>query len=309
MAFRGLILENARRSRRTLYLITGAYVVIGFCVAIPAALSGDGLSAFLGFLIISGSLAAAAVLSRVARLGLYLTCLGQSVKEMRDRMNLLEAAPGRAAGTTREPSGVQLWDLADVGSGEPSELVAATLNRDRFPRLLDAMEEAPLPSAGSLSPSPGVEAAVAGTAAGLTAEDDAPLGRGGPVTVKDLMRQWRIGMRNADLASCREVLAALLDTADEATVASLRSELDQLADRIERGLRLSFREHLARRDYVGMLEVGERICRDFPNQPVANEFRRIKGALLRRCLATLPDPTAEPPPETGRETPSLRVVY
>lgn len=64
-----------RRTRKTVTVVSAFYVVIGFCLAIPAAVDGDRLSTFLGFLIISGALAAGVLISAVFSLGARLETL------------------------------------------------------------------------------------------------------------------------------------------------------------------------------------------------------------------------------------------
>ena len=73
--------NDVRRMRTTLYIITACYVIIGFVIAIPAALGGDRVSTFLGFLIIGGALGVAAgvniVLKSIGRLAIIEDQLAQ----------------------------------------------------------------------------------------------------------------------------------------------------------------------------------------------------------------------------------------
>jgi hypothetical protein len=205
-------------------------------------------------------------------------------------------------------------DLATVGTGDPSPLVAATLERDRYPRLVDLLDQ--VPATGSpaspasadrriidLPPAAGDKEAASGPQ-----EPPAPAGVPG-VTVKNLFRRWQEGLRNHDLVSCREAFAALVDTADPRTVAAFRDQLDELGRQKERTLRMTFRDYLLRRDLVGMLEVGERICRELPDRPIALEFRRLKGPLMQRCLKEIGIPSEHREAAGDSPAPPLRVVY
>ncbi len=312
MTFPERILDSVRRSRRTLYLIAGAYVLIGFGVAVPAAMNGDRLTTFLGFLIVSGALAAAVVIGNIVRLSIHLSAIGRRLEEVRDRLDRLEFAHRRAEQVTSSAWPVQVLDLATVGDGDPSPLVSATLDRDQYPRLADAMEGAAAATdrpRGGEGRDPPTTPLQTSESTLPPAEDDLSGGSIPGVTNKNLIRQWRVGMRNGDVASCREVFAALVDVADPETVSSYRTQLEELSARTERGLRQTFREHFLRRDYPAMLEVGEQICRLFPDRPAAEQFHRIKAALFQRCVESVGLGDDSGTPATEREQPSLRVVY
>jgi hypothetical protein len=207
---------------------------------------------------------------------------------------------------------IQVLDLANVGSGDPRPLVAATLDRDRYPRLAEAIERAAVATDRArdgddrdLSTTPPRTSEPGAP----PAEDEPSSGPEQAVTNKNLVRQWRVGIRSGDLASCREVFAAMVDVADAGTVATYRALLEELSERIERGLRTTFREHFLRRDYAAMLEVGEQICRLFPDREAAEQFRRIKVTLLQRCAESMGPGDLGMTPASERDHPSLRVVY
>ncbi len=292
-------LEAAGRTRRTLYIITAVYVVIGFTVAIPAALSGDRLSAFLGFLIIGGALAAAAVVGAVLRLTARVLSVSESVEMLSESLERIEQTIEAAQNVSLADPGIHLIDLASVGDGDPSVLAAARLDRDLFPRLVATMERQP-PSETPIPDAPIAPADVAGgddateTRSGTSADEIEPSG----VTTKNLLREWRLGLRNGDLAACRAVYATLIDMAQPAALAPMKLQLDQLADRTEASLRDTFSRNVAARDFAGMLKVGEQICRLLPERPVADEFMRVRPHLLHHLEQT-----------GGSDThPTLRVV-
>jgi len=118
--------------------------------SIPAALSGDRLTAFLGFLIISGALGAAAVVGAVIRLTTRITAGGECFEEIRTRLEQIEHAIEDATRQNDEGTAGSMVDLASFGKGEPEKLVAASLDRDAYPRLVTTMEEQPPASAGKM---------------------------------------------------------------------------------------------------------------------------------------------------------------
>jgi len=292
------ILDVARHTKRTLYVITAVYVGIGFFLAVPAALSGDRLSTFLGFLIISGALGAAVVVGAVLRLMTRLSAVTETLDDIRDRFERIERATGSGRTADAKPPGTSLIDLAAFGKGDPNVLAAASLG-DVFPRLVTTMEEKP--PAEPVDPES--DASQRNNSDGGSAhEGDAERQHLSTVTsgitTRNLLREWRLGLSNGDLGACRAVYAALVEMADPADLTPLKEQIDQLADRTEAMLREAFSKCAADRDYAGMLSVGEKICRLLPNRPVAGEFKRLKSHLLRRC---------EQPPESA-EAPTLRVV-
>ena len=57
-------------------------MAIGFMVAVPSAMAGDRLSAFLGFLIVSGALGFVAALTLVLRLSVRVSAIGESIEDV-----------------------------------------------------------------------------------------------------------------------------------------------------------------------------------------------------------------------------------
>jgi hypothetical protein len=285
------ILDAARRTRTTLYVITAVYVGIGFFLAVPAAVSGDRLTAFLGFLIISGALAAAAVVGAVIRLTTRITAGGECFEEIRHRLERIECALEALASPGSEGVDAALVDLASFGKGDPGALVAARLDRDAFPRLVTTMEEQPPASSGMDPrlatdtgwPAPSGSTCVDPDADACEASQQEPAVRTGPgLTTKDLLREWRLGLRNADLAACRTVYSTLVGMVAPVDLAPLTAQLGRLADQTEIALREAFSACADRRDCAGMLAVGRDIVRLLHDRPVAAEFRRIEPYLVRQ---------------------------
>lgn len=300
------LLDAARRTKTTLYVITSFYVGVGFFVAIPAALSGDRLSAFLGFLIISGALACAFILRGMLRLTAYVCAVGETLGGITKNLERLTDATASLAGTAHEAAATRLLDLSSFGSGDPSVLAAARLDRDAFPRLATALEDTPPPPSPS-SPDPrgaSPEEKTETRTAPFTNDDQngdkterIPVEPQSHVTAKNLLREWKVGVRNGDLVACRAVYAALIDLVDAEALRPLTRQLEFLKEQTEQTLRKLFAECAHRRDIEGMLEIGERIGRLLPDRAVADEFRRLKPILrVQLDLAT-------------RTVPPLRLVH
>ena len=281
MTPQGHMPDVTRRTRKTLYAVTAFYVGVGFFITVPAALSGDRLSAFLGFLIIGGALGGAAVINAVLRSAFQIQSVGERLDDIRLRLEQMEATYHSTQTTATAESPARLIDLATLGRGDPSVLVAARLDRDAFPRLVTTMEEEPPAEAAEVQPDGASDGAVVPEPLAQPSPGE-PDDSGPPAEViaRNLLRDWNVGLRNGDVAACRAVYAALVDVADPNTVAALSAQLDELTDRTEASLRVAFAERYRERDFEGMLAVGARLCGLLPDRPVAEEFNRIKPFLL-----------------------------
>ncbi len=315
------ISQTSRHTRKTVFIVAGVYVGIGFFVAAPAALRGDPLSAFLGFLIVSGALAGAVALNALLRLGVRVSEVGEAIDDVRKSLRRLErSGPSRnTCGTGSQPvkdtgckpvphtdQSTAMIDLAALGSGDPSVLTAATLDRSGFPRLVTTMEEPPPPTADDIAlmedePSAettenhprdlwhrfstgethGLETRATLTRATVShathPQADIPAG----LTTRNLLRAWKVALRDGDLQTCRSVISALVDTVDPECLAPLESLLQDLTERTEQSLRKAFSDCIAGRDYAGALQIGEQICTLLSDHGVAADFRRVKPRLQR----------------------------
>lgn len=286
------LIDAARATRKTLYVVAAFYVAVGFFIAAPAAMSGDRLSTFLGFLIISGALACATIFRAVWRLTQQAGAMNDSLDQVAVRLERFERNLKALAAPTRDTSSVQMIDLASFGAGDPSVLAAARLDRDAFPRLVTTMETDP--PATSTEPagkprSPASSCKPQSPAAKTDSAPKSPPGGSGdrptPVTTRNLLREWKVGLRNGDLAACSGVYSALVDTAEPEALRPLRIQLEQLADRTERSLRARIVRCLHDQDFEGMIETGKEIETLLGDRPVAEEFARIKPHLLARIKA------------------------
>ncbi len=290
--------SHARRARVILYAVTALYMVIGLVVGVSAALSGDRLDVFIGFLLITGAMGTAALGSLLFRLATRVARLGEYIADIEDRLDRTTPAPDSSDTPIQEESSAPLMDLAAIGRGNPSELAAARLDRDVLPRLLNLMSDKP--------PAEASESQVSRTLDALSTERAPQSVRreenhndtcATAAAFKNLSREWKLAMRNGDLVACRAVFAAFADTLDPSTLAPLELQLERLADRTEESLRQVFTDSLHRRDYAGMLMAGERICKLLPDRQIAEEFKRIRLQLMRG-----------PPRQNEGHTPTFRVV-
>jgi len=287
---KGINIYLNRQSRTTLYIVAGFYVTVGFVVAIASALGGDRLGTFLGFLIVSGAIALSVLLRTTLQVEACLRALGAAIDELRKRSDdvagivttLCEQLMPTASSSNG--SNVRILDLAALGPGDPSVLTAATLDRQDYPRLATSADEETRavndePTASSAAPeSPMWELS---TSTHLAE-------RGGRTAREDLLEQFGAAMRNGDLAGCRGVYAALIEGASAEGVAQLQTQMNALADHVERTLREAFAERVRRRDFCAALAIGERMCHLLPDRPVSAEFRRIEPHLARRVRAQAP---------------------
>jgi len=269
-------MDFSRNSKKTLYVVAGFYVLVGFVLAIASVVGGDRLGTFLGFLIISGALVGAVMLRAIMHLGEQADELAHALDEMRHCVLSGEASVSEQLREIKEAAGVRMVDLTTFGSGDPSSLTAATLDRDAFPRLMKAMDDAPPPLAAA---SESVEKVV-GQAELVLPERD------GPAT-KNLLRQWKVAVREGDLAECRRVLSTMVDVATREELVPLEAQLAALTARVERKLRSAFSAHVRNRDFAGAIAVGNQITELLPGTPVARDFEAVRSQLHQKQQSTL----------------------
>jgi hypothetical protein len=258
------------RTERVCFVVAAVYASVCLLLLIWSLITGDRLGIFLGLLALGVVFAAALVGRAMIRLDAGLSAVTEGLQDIQDRLARLEQANAARLAETSELETTAL-DLAAIGHGDPSAVVAATLDRSGFPRLMATMDREPPAESGGARETEN---------ASPDATDD-PTDEAG-VTAKNLLRVWRIALRDGDLATCRQVHATLVDTADPATVALLTAQLKQLSGRTEKALREAFSKRIRERDYSGAIGVGERIRSLWPNESIARDFERIKPYLLCR---------------------------
>jgi len=290
------VMQSARHARKTVYLVAGVYVVIGFIVAVAFAVQGDRLGTFLGFLIVSGAMAMGLLFRAASQLSLRISSVDETLAGVRHRLDRIE---GLMRGTpAARPSHTGLsnkgdLDLAEIGRGDPSLLSAATLDRDVYPRLVATMDGEPPAQSDDSDSSRSRKRRAAPYAPGDEPSDVEDAEQTVGLSTRNLLRQWKISLREDDLAGCRRVLSALIDTAGPDAVEPLRVQVAELADRVERELRKEFAAQVRSREYSSAISVGERMCSLLHDRPVTEEFARLRP-LLERC-AVRPVRRAAPP--------------
>lgn len=433
--------DSQRWIRKGLYVVAAMYTTIGLALSLSAAVAGDRLSTFLGFLIVTGAIAAVGLFTQLLRMEARMNSLVLGVEDVRRNLKAVEAgrvvaapvadreahtkagteirrgglAPlvgdagfgftgekgsvlsderglragqlhdGELEAMASEPEHVTgdheaedagaLLNLAAVGAGEPVTLAAAVLPRDRFPRLVRMLDSEPPARSGpsgvvarrgnspAMSP-PSVRMTGQGSAAeefsaepiaddlhsaAGSAESDAgeSLREAGSVavaevrgamgtvrelvtvpasalqgefvaaeesggddelagrhvngsaaaeewrdaaavasvgmTTRNLLREWKLAVREGDLATCRRVFSAIVDLSEPGAAAPLREMLDRLADQTEDRLRRAFSDCVRRQDFAKALVLGRQFAELLPDRPVRGEFERIQQVLEFRA--------------------------
>ncbi len=284
-----------RRTRRTLHLVAGMYVAIGLVVSGAGALTGDRISAFLGFMIVAGALGAAAMFGVVFRTVARMGTLDKAVGDLRSSLARIEALMEKNQSSSRDDQAeeVRVLNLASVGGGELGAITAATLHRSGFPRLVTAMGAdrpvafgADRPTGDMVGPTPEFHPFEESSRRTISP---------GEVAEKDLRQTWSAAMRSGDLVACRTVYAALVDQAESETVSAMAASLDALALRHERRIRQRFAECIQAKQFGKALAIGAEIGPLFPNHPLSDEFERLRPILERRA-------------QSGDKNPNVRSV-
>ncbi len=273
-------MEKLRRAKKTIYLVACLYIVVGLVVAMVAALSGDRLSAFLGFLIITGALACGAVLIVLLRFGAHLSSIGDQLSTLHQQIsNIQQVQRQFNSAVADDPPQPQTLPLPDRSHRPVEEsLVAATLDRSRFPRLAKIMDNEPsgqIPVADKLSRSQSPST--------TRSQRDPVIEK--PISMRaytTLPRTWQTAHREGDIAACRAMLSTYVDTADADAIDVMTLQLEQLIDQAAAHLRQSFAGHIHREDYEGALAVGHRIVELMPEHDIAEDFEQIKPFLFER---------------------------
>lgn len=265
----GRSLNSTAAAKRTLFVLACFYVAAGLAVAVSTAVAGDPIGAFLGFLIVTGTIAIAVAFNMLFHLQDSTMHTQQSIDEILHRLEQPAADPkpqiAEPATTQTRPATTQVMppapetevsmlDLVAIGPGDPSLLAAVRLDRDMFPRLVTEMENHP----------------PARSEATIIERPTTP-------TQIDSLRE------NAD------------DGLNASDLPSLESGAQRLAGEKpgEAILRQEFADMIRRQDFAGALAVGRRIVAIHPDQDIAREFLQIEPILsskLHRPARSAPPP-------------------
>lgn len=283
--------ESSRRLRRTMYLVASLYVGAGFVVTIPAAAAGETLTAFLGFLVISGALAATAMVNALLQLGGRAAAIEDKLRDLAEAVATLNGSRQTATigstvdGDAEAGSTSAMVDLTDAGLNDPSSLAAAAVDGEVYPRLVTLVDDGSHSVAAfeTRAASTGRRTEAISDVATLTPPGVSDVSS--EVPLRSLLHSWTAARQTGDLGACRSIYAALIDTADAELVETLRDQLAELSDSTRKSLRDRFAGHVRAGELGGAIEVGERLRELFPDSALSGDYERLKPILLRRMKA------------------------
>jgi hypothetical protein len=268
------------QSKRAVYVVGGLYLTAGLALTAHGAFGGRITETLCGFLItnvgILGGwlvLIVAGLSDRTADAVRRLDRIGESLRRIEERRTASSSGDDDA----RHAS----LDLSAIGYGDPSVLTGAVLDRSVFPRLAGAMDS---PPTDEQADEDGADENRTHAPADDEDDRDMVFQAGGPGG-RNMLRRWRVALREGDVRTCRQVLSTLLDTADPALVGDFQREFDRLVERVEGDLRRRFAEMVRDGDYPGAIAVGREIITRLPESPIAHDYRRIEPHLIRRSAA------------------------
>ncbi len=270
-----------RRTRKTLYVVTSLYVFLGLVILVGAAVIGDPLSSFIGFVIVSGALGAAVVLVNIFRVSETMDRLREDVRTLSDDVHsvkvdaALNHVPPAIERVTDEMASL---DLTTLGGGEVLAITAATLDRDRFPRLFVSMDD------HERGTDHVHESSSDADAEGVVTWSEASGGHG--VASRNLLREWNIAMRSRNLRDGQRIFSALVDLGDIHLVDSLQKELARLADSVEHRFRTEFSALVNARQYDKAMALGDEITVLYAGQPLEAQFLDLRPTLQRAMAKT-----------------------
>lgn len=289
------LLNSVRGTKKTLYVVAAFYVVVGFFLAASAAVQGDRLGTFLGFIIVSGALVTAALFRAVMRIGLRISSIGETLDDVATRLTNIEQ--GREV-TSQKPNDEthhaepeRLIDLGQSAPIDPSLIAAAVPDRESFPRLVHALRPQP-----PHPPTPDQPVTPSEDSPGVAANDNVASGAehtslgdadtsSSAADLRKALRAWKVALHERDLAGCRSMYASLVDTAEPPLVVRLSEQLESLARTTEQTLREKFAACVREQDYNAALKVGREIVQLMPDRLIAEEYGRLEAHLLRRAQA------------------------
>jgi hypothetical protein len=184
-------------------------------------------------------------------------------------------------------------------------LTAATLDRSRYPRLVTALDElrerASGPPGTSAEPRPPAAAVDDKSPPSMSpARDELPVPAGEPgappeqeddadvadrVSTRNLLRYWKVALRNRDLQGCRQAFGVLAELSDTQARAGQRRDLGELERQVQHALCRAFRDAIRTDDYAAALTAGEQLGVLFPHSEAARDFTRLEPHLRRRLEA------------------------
>ena len=140
--YRGILsIHTGRGMTRLVSVVLNA--TIGLTAVILAAMAGGLAGLCITILIIGSALGAIAVFRAIHDLRAQLAAVNLTLQALHRRRGHAESSNDEGEPNPDADLGTQTLDLAAIGSGSPDAMVAATLDRDRFPRLAGTMDRRP----------------------------------------------------------------------------------------------------------------------------------------------------------------------
>lgn len=284
------MMEKSRRTRQAMYLVASIYVGAGFFVTIPAAIAGNTIIAFLGFLVISGVLAVAAIVNSLLQVSARVGAMEEKI----DALTSLHATMARNTQTStigsaadafvQQANNPEIVDLSDAGVEDPSSLAAATLDQEVFPRLVTESDEPSIqdPFRYDTVASQTHNSIDSESSDDHVAESTANGRNGHSPSFKETMQLWVAARGAGDLSACRAIISSMPESADPDLVETMHEQLDELNETARHSLREKFAEHVRAGEIAGAIEIGERLRELFPDSDLAEEFVQLKPLLEKR---------------------------
>lgn len=292
------LLDAVRDTRKTLYAVAAFYVVVGFIFALVSLNAGALLGTFLGFLIISGTLVAAAVLRTVLRTDAQVSALREMMHQAGQRLDRIETRLNDAQLASPAQQTHPSATHAETDENNPAAITAAALGRDVFPRLVTMLEkeqqtQRPAPSNSHLPvlSAPETREPIVYNSARRSEEPILVPVRGDADAPTETECEWRRAVQQGDLVSARCAFAAMLESVEPTRIDAMRAELIGLQRRTERSLRRAVSQCAAERDVDGLLDVIQEIRDQLPGHAMADEAARLEATLReRKTTAASPAP-------------------
>lgn len=266
-------------------------LVLAVLLAVLSLLIQQPLPLLIGVFVGGCAVATAALLRAIDGVDARVQATKNTLSALRDDLQRLEhelAVQSVAGANVPFDAPMDAIDIADLGHPNLAEITAATLDRTEYPRLAHEMDNQPPAQPRYASPAGDTHNTANAEERVATESEVNDTG----LANRNLLRSWKVALREGDLPTCRTVFAALVDTAQPEVVAELRRQIDSLARRIKLEMRDDFSAAVRRGDYAAALKIGDRILERFPNDTIANEYGRLEPHLRRRCRR-LPETTHE----------------
>jgi hypothetical protein len=263
-----------RRGRAASYVFLFLCAGSGLFYGYSSAASGNVLNAVLGGAIALGGSGVALLLLQMMRTASVVVENAEQLDRLGRRLDRFE---------TKLDAALQPHDgetnLSELGSGDPGDLVAASVPASGYPRLAPASaserdDNVTIDRTGDHPARPGEQVAD-GDSVRLEIPREAPEG-------KSLEDRWQEAFRRADLSACQRILEAAEATLDADRLVSMRQGLEGAVRDRKQQLRDEFAALVRAGRFREAIATGEEIVLLVPDSPMAAEFHKIRPHLESR---------------------------